>query len=137
MFERLPGITTKILRQIDHLLPLAPPVVLPIREKGLWNLPASYFYPSTHRWWTPVLSRAFKVKQGLRRAAKQQSIFHLWFHPFNLASQPEKLLRGLETIFVEVYRLRETGRLDNLTMGELARNLSADLKASSVQKTKF
>jgi hypothetical protein len=126
LFERLPGITGRICRQLGHFLPLTPPVVLPKRVNGLWNLPASYFFPSTYQWWRLIsgISRAYKVKQGLKKAARQRSIFHLWFHPFNLASEPQKLLKELETIFAEVCRYRDADRLDNLTMGELARNLS-------------
>ncbi len=119
------NIAEKIMRQIANLLPFTPPVVLPKRENGLWNLPASYFYPSTYRWWKLIsgVSRVYKVKKALRQAAKEQAIFHLWFHPFNLANQPDKLFKELENIFAEVCRYREAGRLDNLTMGELTRVL--------------
>jgi hypothetical protein len=125
LFERLPGIMGRICRQLDHFLPLTPPVVLPKKVNGLWNLSASYFYPANYQWWKLISSvmRAYKVKKGLRKAAKKRAIFHLWFHPFNLASQPDKLLKELESIFTEVCRYRDAGRLDNLTMGELARRL--------------
>jgi hypothetical protein len=124
-FERLPGIVSEIGHLLDNILPVAPPVVLPQRENNLWNLPASYFYPPADRGWglLPVSSRVGKVKQGLRQAAKKRRIFHLWFHPFNLASHPEKLLGGLEAIFAEVCRYRDLGLLNNLTMGELGHNL--------------
>ena len=124
-FERLPGMVSRIGHLLDNLLPLSPPAVLPQREMGLWNLPASYYYPPTNRWWglIPVSLRAYKVKQGLRQAAKQQRLFHLWFHPFNLASNPERLLGGLEKIFAEFCRYRDAGLLDNFTMGELAHSL--------------
>jgi peptidoglycan/xylan/chitin deacetylase (PgdA/CDA1 family) len=124
-FVRLPGIAAGICRQLGYLLPFAAPVVLPKRENGLWNLPASYFFPPTHRWWRLLsdMSRVYKIKQGLQKAAKKRFIFHLWFHPFNLASQPDKLFNELEVIFAEVCRYRDAGRLDNLTMGELAHNL--------------
>jgi hypothetical protein len=100
-------------------------VVLPEREEGLWNIPASYFYPTTYPWWGRIFgqSRVGKVKLGLRQAIKKGGVFHLWLHPFNLASQPDKLLGGLETIFVEVCRYRDAGLLDNLTMGGLAHQL--------------
>jgi peptidoglycan/xylan/chitin deacetylase (PgdA/CDA1 family) len=125
LFERLPGITGRICRQLGQSLPLAPPVVLPERENGLWNIPSSYFYPTNNRWWTLAsgMTRLYKVRKGLSKAAKKRSIFHMWFHPFNLAGQPDKLFGELEVIFAEVCRDRDAGRLDNLTMGELARNL--------------
>jgi hypothetical protein len=64
-----------------------------------------------------------KSKLGLERAARQQAIFHLWFHPFNLASDPEGLLQGLEEVFKHVSKLREAGKLVNPTMGDLAESL--------------
>ncbi len=125
LFERLPGIARRVCRQLGHFLPLTPPVALPKRENGLWNLPASYFYPSTYQWWKRIfgISRLYKVKLGLRKAARKPAVFHLWFHPFNLASQPDKFMSELENIFAEVCRYRNAGRLENLTMGELARSL--------------
>jgi hypothetical protein len=48
---------------------------------------------------------------------------HMWFHEFNLATDTERLLHGLEDIFAEVSRHREAGMLDNPTMGELAHAL--------------
>jgi hypothetical protein len=125
-YERLPGITSKISHLLDGILPVPPPVVMPQRDGNLWNLPASYFYPPADGWWgiLPAALRAGKAKQGLRKAVKQQRIFHLWFHPFNLASNPDKLLEGLEAVFAEVCSYRDAGSLDNLTMGELARNLT-------------
>jgi hypothetical protein len=125
VFEDLPGIAGRIYRQMGRLIPLTPPVVLPKREHGIWNIPASYFYPSSHQGWKvlPGLSRVYKVKKGLERAVKKRSIFHLWFHPFNLASQPDRLFSELETVFSDVCRHRDAGKLDILTMGELARRL--------------
>jgi hypothetical protein len=88
-------------------------------------LPASYFYPPADGGWKllPVALRVGKVKQGLRQAVRKRRIFHLWFHPFNLAGNPDGLLNGLESIFAEFSRYREAGVLENPTMGELARNL--------------
>jgi hypothetical protein len=129
LFERLPGITKRICQQLGRVFPFTPPVLLPRRENGLWNLPASYFFPSNYRWWQPAfgITRVYKVKRGLRKAVKKQSAFHLWFHPFNLAIQPDKLLSELEVIFAEICRYRDAGQMDNLTMGELAHSLSAPL----------
>jgi hypothetical protein len=50
-------------------------------------------------------------------------MFHLWFHPFNLASDPDGLLKGLEEIFIHVNRLREAGKMTNPTMGDLSEML--------------
>ena len=121
-FARLPRMASRLGHLLDNLLPFSPPVVSPQKETGLWNLPASYYYPPTDRWWRPipVSFRAYKVKQGLQKAAKERRLFHLWFHEFNLATDTKRLFHGLENIFAEVSRYREAGLLDNPTMGELA-----------------
>lgn len=117
-YENLPWFFPRIGRQLTYLLPISPPVVLPQKVAGIWNLPASFFYP--------VRKRVEKAKQGLRQASKKQRIFHLWFHPFNLASDPHGLLADLDTIFSEVCRYRDQGLLQNLTMKDLALSLDEE-----------
>ncbi len=56
-------------------------------------------------------------------AAQERHLFHLWYQPFNIATSPERLIRGLENIFSEVSRYREASLMDNMKMGELANNL--------------
>jgi hypothetical protein len=122
---RLPGPSRHLARLVDSILPIPPPVVTPKREGTMWDLPASYFYPHRDGWARaiPVGISIRKARRGLEKAAQQRSIFHLWFHPFNLASDPDGLLEGLEEIFKHVYRLREAGKLVNPSMGDLAESL--------------
>ena len=56
----------------------------------------------------------------------QKRIFHIWFHPYNLATDVDGLLYGLEKIFAEVSLLRSQGVLENPTMGELSDVLDAE-----------
>ena len=92
---------------------------------ALLNLPGCLFYPPPKgvTWSAAVALQVWKAKQALRRAARKQRLFHLWFHPFNLANNPDRLLRGLDKIFAEFCRYRDAGLLDNFTMGELAHAL--------------
>ena len=124
-YERLPGLLSRICRRLNYYLPFPPPVAPPQRENGLLNLPASLFYPVTYKWPAQILgqSRVSQAKRGLRQAVKRRLLFHLWFHPYNLAEDPDGLISDLEPIFAEVCRYREAGWLDNLTMGDLARSL--------------
>ena len=122
---RFPRPLRRAAHLVDSLLPVAPPTPLPRKDGPLWNLPASYFYPHRDGWarLIPVGIGVRKARRGLARAAQQRALFHLWFHPFNLASDPDALLAGLEDIFNEVKALREGGALASLTMGELAAQL--------------
>lgn len=126
-FARLPACLRRPAHLIDHWLLIPSPAAIVARENGVWNLPASYFYACGAGWrkMIPISLRVSKVKQGLRRAARNKCLFHLWFHPFNLATSPQVWLKGLEDIFGEVSRYREKGELQNSTMGELARELQA------------
>ena len=102
------------------VLPAAP--VLPQHRHGLWDLPATYFYGSNSRHWRllPAGVMAQRVRRDLSRAARQKGLVHLWFHPQNLTPRPDRALKGLELIFQKVARLRQQGKLDNPTMGELS-----------------
>jgi hypothetical protein len=48
-FGWLPGIM-EMFRQLGHFIPFAPPVALPERTNGLWNLRSSFFQPLAFQW---------------------------------------------------------------------------------------
>ena len=60
---------------------------------------------------------------GCGRRRGPRSLFHLWFHPYNVTADPDRALAALDRICAEAARLRDAGRLDTLTMGELAASL--------------
>ena len=61
----------------------------------------------------------------LRQAARHRSLFHLWFHPYNVTASPDRAFDALERICREADRLRDADRLDVLTMGDVAGHLDA------------
>lgn len=127
-YSQLPELLEKAAFFIDSMAPfVAPPVQLPWR-KGCWNISGSYFYGHCDGLarLIPIPWRVAKIKKGIRKAAKESKVFHLWFHPFNLATNPGGLLEGLENIFSYVVQLRNEGVIENLTMGELARSLEEE-----------
>jgi hypothetical protein len=106
------------LRRLAHLSEVLtaaePPVVLPKREKdGLYNIPGSMIYFPMHglRKHIPVELRVRRARKGLDAAAREKRIFHLWFHPTNLADEPDKMFRGLRLIFEYARDLREKGAI--------------------------
>jgi len=52
-------------------------------------------------------------------AAEQKRIFHLWFHPTNMAFEIEKMFDGLRAILQYATELRAKGLLDTLSMSEI------------------
>ena len=119
---------------VDVIAASTPPVVLPRRdEHGLWDIPGSMIYFPMHgiRAAIPVSRRVSRAVKGLNAAAEQKKIFHLWFHPTNLADHTDELFDGLERILAHAKRLAESGRLEIATMGDIA----ARAESSQVLRT--
>lgn len=121
-YQKFSGILKKIAHVFDNYFLITPSVVFPTKESGLINIPGTYFYPHRHSWarFLPVSFRVQKSKKGILKAIQEKKIFHLWFHPFNIASDPDILLKGLEEIFAFVSEKRKEGLLENISMGDCA-----------------
>src|SRR5262249_55113771 len=94
------------IRRLAHLVDVLaagmPPVTEPIEViPGLWNLPASMMYFPMHgaRRHIPVSLRVKRAVKGLDRAVDGRRVFHLWFHPTNLADDMDRMFAGLRSIF--------------------------------------
>jgi peptidoglycan/xylan/chitin deacetylase (PgdA/CDA1 family) len=116
------------LGRLAHLAEVAlgrpAPTVLPVATApGLVNLPGSMIYLPAHgiRGLIPVERRVRRALTGLRAAADHRRVFHLWFHPTNLADRYAPMMHGLRTIFGEVRGLRDAMRLEVRAMGTFAR----------------
>lgn len=112
----------KLCHMIDQFLGLVPETSLPFKEEsGLYNTVGNMLYMSRSgiRRLIPVTSRVRKAIRGIDRAIEKGEVFHLWFHPSDLASDPKGLLSGLDRIFSYVRRKIDEGVLDNCTMGQL------------------
>src|SRR5205823_8524259 len=97
---------------------------------GLWNIPASMLFTPSHglRRHIPVSLRVHRACKGLEAAAQQKRVFHLWFHPTDLAENMEPMLSGLRQVLEHGARLRETKQLRILPMGSLVKNrIAADV----------
>jgi hypothetical protein len=112
------------LRRLGHLWDILtaarPPVVQPeLTPQGIWNIPASMLLTPSFgvRRWVPVRMRTRRVCKGLREAARRQRLFHLWFHPTDLAVRSKAMLGGLREILATASTLREQGCLEILPMG--------------------
>jgi peptidoglycan/xylan/chitin deacetylase (PgdA/CDA1 family) len=115
-----------VLKRLSHLWAVLraaePPVVLPERTaSGLWNIPGSMIYFPMHgfRRYIPLAVRVKRAVKGLEAAARERRVFHLWFHPTNLADKPEKMFAGLRAILEHAADLRRRDRLRILSMGQI------------------
>ena len=111
-YEKYPKLVRKAVHPIDVALAVKPPVVEPIQAlPGLWNIPGSMLYLSCDgiRGMVPVSARVAKAKKGIDLALQEKKIFHLWFHPFNIASNMQQMLAGIEEIFSYAERKKSEG----------------------------
>lgn len=123
-YERrdIPEFCRKGLRFLEEALVRTPPVVVPREFTGLVEIPGSQIFRPNHGgWqWTPEASQLRRAAKGMEQAASTGKIFHLWFHPFNLARDPEYLLDLFEQILSRAKALRDTGQLEVLTFRDIA-----------------
>ena len=119
-------VPVQILRRLARLSAVftaeEPPVVLPQKNTdGLWNVPASMLYFPMHgvRKYVPLNVRVKRAIKGLNAAVRQKKIFHLWFHPTNLADHTDILFQGLRVIFEHARALRNRNELDILPMNSV------------------
>jgi hypothetical protein len=113
------------LRYIDERLPMTPALPAVQRDGNLWQIPQSMFFPGFGGI-SKFISAADRVRRaslGLHRAAKVGRLFSLYTHPENFISGADQLLGAFDDICREAADLREAGKLDILTMEEVAARL--------------
>jgi peptidoglycan/xylan/chitin deacetylase (PgdA/CDA1 family) len=125
---RAPRALARPAALLFRALPFQPPVydLRPGEPAGLVNVPASMVllaYDGARRL-LPDFSRVWQAARGLRAAATQGRVFHLYFHPYNLASSP-RMAAVFEAILQVAARWRAAGRLRVCTMGQLAEEVLA------------
>ncbi|MGI9627176.1 MAG: hypothetical protein ACR2QM_10105 [Longimicrobiales bacterium] len=132
-----PGPVGKAARGMQWTLPVPPLTAAPKRVGSLWDLPATTLY--LHRGGVagriPIELRVRRARSGIRQAIRRGETFHLYFHPFNLATDPDGMLDGLRRIYQTVATERDQGRLLNLTMKGLADSLGPASTASGSKPT--
>jgi len=123
--RRWPGLVKRLLNLWEVLRAAEPPVVLPTwAPAGLWNIPGSMIYFPMHglRRYIPLELRVRRAVKGLDAAVRRKRVFHLWFHPTNLADEPEAMFDGLRRILEHACLLCERGELVVRTMAALAQS---------------
>lgn len=89
--------------------------VLPLDMDGIWQVPSSMFYCGPRF----PFSLWLQAGLGLSRAMRTNKVFHIWLHPHTLLLY-KWLAKDLEKFIALVARKRDEGKLEVMTMGELA-----------------
>ncbi|MCG8649128.1 MAG: hypothetical protein MI861_04810, partial [Pirellulales bacterium] len=113
-----------VRRQADRVLLGAGSAVYPVNEHGLWNFPATALFPTDGQRGR-VMLQDWQLRRRMDQAVEHRGLFHLWFHPHNLRSDPVRSLRRLDRLCARAARLRDAGELETHTFGSLADRLTA------------
>lgn len=126
------GCPVRRAHQLAHLLdaaaactpPTYPRSALRPNAHGLVNVPGSLFLMPMDgiRRRIPARRRVVQSLRGLRRAVSRGELFHLWFHPFNLGSDPA-MFAILAEILEAVAAARDAGDLVVRTMAQVAEEM--------------
>lgn len=87
---------------------------------GLLNIPSSKFFRPYIKSLNFLESRRIKrINKGLTYAAKNNEIYHMWWHPHNLGANIEENFNNLENIFKHYSLLKKEYNFECLTMSEI------------------
>lgn len=87
----------------------------PSNNNGIWEIPGStYFFEPRLPFTVP-----WRARLGLYRAIRAKKVFHIWLHCWSLLLY-ERLSRDLDEFLALVAQKRDDGKLEVMTMGELA-----------------
>jgi hypothetical protein len=118
----------KILNHINLRVTILTPQVYEVQADplGLVNIPSSQWLFRTNRRLEAILDslnlhtlRLQPTMKSIKRAAAESKVIHLWVHPHDLRT--EKDFAKLRFVFEGFAEQAKAGRLQSITMGDLAR----------------
>jgi hypothetical protein len=126
------GLVQRACRLADDYLPLSRRDCLrpEALDGGLLDVRASRFLRPAPRALRPLEPlRLHRITAGLTRAARQGTIYHLWWHPHNFGGDPDHSLRFLEWVLEHFRHLAQTRGMRSASMLEIAREWTASAPA--------
>jgi len=93
---------------------IAPPV-RPMLKDGIWEIPSSMWFYDRFPY---ALTLIYRTKQGIKRAIKENKVFHLFMHPEELLIKPQ-LIDKLEEVLRYVEIKKNQNKIYPITMGGL------------------
>jgi len=102
-------------------------IARPVESKlvdGIWEIPSSMLFSAPFPFIYSLLPRA---KLGIYRAMRSNKIFHVWLHPQDLLYY-SLLTKSLDKLLGFISKKRVEGKIEVMTMGELADVLDCGTK---------
>lgn len=118
----------KALRLMDVYFPLTGQGgYIPKKEYDVWNFTGSRMYKP---YFKPLAFleklKIRRIKKQMLHAAKNNLVFHLWWHPHNIGVKTEFHLKQLEEIFSYYEQLKEEYGMVSMNMREAAEYFSTE-----------
>ncbi|WP_445384797.1 polysaccharide deacetylase family protein [Robiginitalea sp. IMCC44478] len=126
----LPVFLSRILRLADSYINIYGHHTYPYKdlsdfENKMVNVPSSRFlrpYSNLLKYLEPLKLK--RIKSGMKYAAKNGHLYHLWWHPHNFGSNLNENLKNLEEIFKYYSFLQKKYAFTNETMISLAHKIT-------------
>lgn len=129
----------KLIKAIDHVLSISIPPFYSFEElanDGMVNIKESQHLFGYNRRIELFLDslnlhkqRIKRIIKGVKKAAEEKKIIHIWAHPWEFRT--EKDFKKLRFIFENVALEIEKGKMQSITMVELAKKVKAEYKSQS------
>jgi len=91
-----------------------------------FNIQSSYFLRSKIKGLSALENiRKKRITNGLRKAAKHQEVFHLWWHPHNFGANIDENIEFLTGILSYFHDMKNKYGMTSLNMGEISTLIQA------------
>lgn len=116
----------KLLRLLDVYFPLTGQGgYVPKKEYGVWNFTGSRMYKPYFKPLSFIEGlKIRRIKKQMLHAAKNNLVFHLWWHPHNIGVKTDFHLKQLEEIFSYYEKLKKEYGMLSMNMREAAEYFS-------------
>ncbi|MDY3351700.1 polysaccharide deacetylase family protein [Riemerella anatipestifer] len=124
-WEKSFGKLTSIFRAIDTLFSISKPLSykdISLDKSGVIEIPASRFfrpYIKRERWIQQL--KITRIKNEMTYAAKNNLIYHLWWHPHNFANNVDVNLEQLEILLKHYKLLNKKYRFQSYNMKDFSK----------------
>lgn len=128
--KKLESPLRKIFRLMDAYVNLSGYNTYPVSQikpmSGVLNIPSSKFFRPYINFLKLFESiRINRINKGLTHAAKNNEVYHLWWHPHNFGSHTDENFRNLEKIFKHYANLNKDYNLNSISMTEMANKINS------------
>lgn len=117
-------------RFLDRYLPLSGHYTYALEDLAAsgapFNIPASRQLNPYARGLRVLESlKLWRIKRGMRKAARRGELYHIWWHPHNFGVDQEENLAELRALLAYFKELQKQYGMRSRSMGEVARELEA------------